>query len=206
VLHYTRTERFAGDKHSSLLDQFVSYEKNKVLWIRDQMTAYGSCRGCLSFYSMLDSTVGIKKYRSVFKDLNRSHLCGKCHKQFTAVTYSPRVMGYCGKTAVCRLWRQLIILGCNLPLQCTFLIFEGKALRAWYCQELLHSCGSQPYLQIRLARKNLPGTNIRHHRQWQRKHKTLLKNLFFFLLRGQISFCPWYFSNIMILTYMGGAP
>ena len=34
VLLYTRLERLATDKHSSLLDPFVSYEENEVLWIR----------------------------------------------------------------------------------------------------------------------------------------------------------------------------
>jgi hypothetical protein len=33
VLHYTRLERLARDKHSSLLGPFVSYEENEVLWI-----------------------------------------------------------------------------------------------------------------------------------------------------------------------------
>jgi len=36
VLHYTRLRRLAGDKHSSLLDPFVSYEENEVLWIWPQ--------------------------------------------------------------------------------------------------------------------------------------------------------------------------
>ncbi len=31
VLHYTRLERLARGKHSSLLDPFVSYEENEVL-------------------------------------------------------------------------------------------------------------------------------------------------------------------------------
>ncbi len=31
VLHNTRLERFATDKHYSLLDPFVSYEENEVL-------------------------------------------------------------------------------------------------------------------------------------------------------------------------------
>jgi hypothetical protein len=31
VLHYTRLERLAGDKHSSLLGPLVSYEENEVL-------------------------------------------------------------------------------------------------------------------------------------------------------------------------------
>jgi len=40
VLHYIRLERFAAGKHSSLLDQFVSYEENEVLWIRPQIHKY----------------------------------------------------------------------------------------------------------------------------------------------------------------------
>ncbi len=37
MLHYIRLSRFAYNKHSSLLDQFVSYEENEVLWIQPQM-------------------------------------------------------------------------------------------------------------------------------------------------------------------------
>ncbi len=33
VLHYTRLERLASDKHSSLSGSLVSYDKNEVLWI-----------------------------------------------------------------------------------------------------------------------------------------------------------------------------
>jgi hypothetical protein len=33
VLHYTKLERLARDKHSGLLGQPVSYEENEVLWI-----------------------------------------------------------------------------------------------------------------------------------------------------------------------------
>jgi hypothetical protein len=36
VLHYIRQERFAADKQPSLLDQFVSYEENEMLWILTQ--------------------------------------------------------------------------------------------------------------------------------------------------------------------------
>jgi hypothetical protein len=36
VLHYTRLEKLARDKHSSLVDPFVSNEENKVLWKRPQ--------------------------------------------------------------------------------------------------------------------------------------------------------------------------
>ncbi len=36
VLHYIKLSRFATDKHSILLDQFISYEENEVLWIRPQ--------------------------------------------------------------------------------------------------------------------------------------------------------------------------
>jgi hypothetical protein len=35
-LHNTRLERLARAKHSSLLGPFMSYEGNKVLWIRPQ--------------------------------------------------------------------------------------------------------------------------------------------------------------------------
>ncbi len=31
VLHYTRLERLASDKHSSILGPFMSYEENEVL-------------------------------------------------------------------------------------------------------------------------------------------------------------------------------
>ena len=34
MLHYTRLERLARDKHSSLLGPFVSYEEKVVLIIR----------------------------------------------------------------------------------------------------------------------------------------------------------------------------
>ncbi len=34
VLHYNRVEMLVRNKHSSLLDLFVSYTKNDVLWIR----------------------------------------------------------------------------------------------------------------------------------------------------------------------------
>jgi hypothetical protein len=37
VLHWTRQLRLAKEKHSSLLDPFVSYDENEVLWIRLQM-------------------------------------------------------------------------------------------------------------------------------------------------------------------------
>jgi hypothetical protein len=36
VLHYIRLLKFANNKHSSLLDQLVSYEENEVLWIQPQ--------------------------------------------------------------------------------------------------------------------------------------------------------------------------
>ncbi len=36
LLHYTKLERVAKNKHSSLLEPFVSYEENEVLWIRAQ--------------------------------------------------------------------------------------------------------------------------------------------------------------------------
>ncbi len=38
VLEYTKQERLARDKHFSLFIQFISYEENKVLWIRSQAT------------------------------------------------------------------------------------------------------------------------------------------------------------------------
>ncbi len=38
VFHYIRLEMLARNKHSSLLGQFVSYEENKVLWIRTQVS------------------------------------------------------------------------------------------------------------------------------------------------------------------------
>jgi hypothetical protein len=31
ALHLIRLQRFATDKHSSLLDQFINYEENEVL-------------------------------------------------------------------------------------------------------------------------------------------------------------------------------
>jgi hypothetical protein len=34
VLYTTKLERLGGYKHSSLLDLFVSYEENEVLWIQ----------------------------------------------------------------------------------------------------------------------------------------------------------------------------
>jgi hypothetical protein len=34
VLHYAMLERFTTRKHSSLMDPFVSYEENEVLWIQ----------------------------------------------------------------------------------------------------------------------------------------------------------------------------
>ncbi len=34
MLHYARLERLVTDKHSSLMDPYVSYEENEVLWIR----------------------------------------------------------------------------------------------------------------------------------------------------------------------------
>ncbi len=34
VLHYTRLKRLARDKHSSLMDPFVSYKGYDVLWIQ----------------------------------------------------------------------------------------------------------------------------------------------------------------------------
>jgi hypothetical protein len=34
VLHYTRLERLARDKHSDLLGTFISYEENEVLRIQ----------------------------------------------------------------------------------------------------------------------------------------------------------------------------
>ncbi len=37
VLHYIKLPRFSTDKHSSLLDQFISYEKKEVLWISPQI-------------------------------------------------------------------------------------------------------------------------------------------------------------------------
>ncbi len=33
MLHYARLERLASDNHFGLLDPFISYEENKVLWI-----------------------------------------------------------------------------------------------------------------------------------------------------------------------------
>ncbi len=36
MLHYIRQERFAADNQPSLLDQFVSYEENEMLWIVTQ--------------------------------------------------------------------------------------------------------------------------------------------------------------------------
>ncbi len=33
MLPYTRLERLATDKHSSLLDPVLAYEENEVLWI-----------------------------------------------------------------------------------------------------------------------------------------------------------------------------
>ncbi len=33
MLHYTRLERLASDKDSSLLGQFLSYEENEVLFV-----------------------------------------------------------------------------------------------------------------------------------------------------------------------------
>ncbi len=33
ILHYIKLERFASDKRSNLLDLFLRYEENKVLWI-----------------------------------------------------------------------------------------------------------------------------------------------------------------------------
>ncbi len=36
MLHYIRLLKFANNKHSSLLDQLVSYEENEVLWIQPQ--------------------------------------------------------------------------------------------------------------------------------------------------------------------------
>ncbi len=39
MLHFIRLERSANDKQSSLLDKFISYEENEVLWIRPQVLA-----------------------------------------------------------------------------------------------------------------------------------------------------------------------
>jgi hypothetical protein len=63
-------ERFTTQKHSSLLDQFVSYDENEVLWIG------------------LMNRIGI---RPLLVDYC-FELCGgiftdQCHKNFTAVTY-----------------------------------------------------------------------------------------------------------------------
>ncbi len=34
MLHYTKLEKLAKEKYSSLLVPFVSYEENEVLWLR----------------------------------------------------------------------------------------------------------------------------------------------------------------------------
>ncbi len=49
VLHYTRMESLARDKHSSLLGPLLSYEGNEVLWIRSQKL-YWYCTLIHSFY------------------------------------------------------------------------------------------------------------------------------------------------------------
>jgi len=36
VFNYTRQEKLASDEHSNLLDPFVTYKENNVLWIRPQ--------------------------------------------------------------------------------------------------------------------------------------------------------------------------
>ncbi len=36
VLHYIKVERLATDKYTTLLDPFISYKENEVLWIRPQ--------------------------------------------------------------------------------------------------------------------------------------------------------------------------
>ncbi len=40
MLHYIRVERFAAGKHSSLLDQFLSYKENEVLQIWTYLQPY----------------------------------------------------------------------------------------------------------------------------------------------------------------------
>ncbi len=40
VLNYSRLEKLVREKHSSLLEQFVSYEKNEGLWIDTQVFYY----------------------------------------------------------------------------------------------------------------------------------------------------------------------
>ncbi len=40
VLHYTRLEKLARNKHSSLLGSFINYEENEVLWITVSATLY----------------------------------------------------------------------------------------------------------------------------------------------------------------------
>ncbi len=55
MLHYIKLDRFATDKHSSLLDQFISYKENEVLWMQYQvakdnqnffeMKGYVDCKG-----------------------------------------------------------------------------------------------------------------------------------------------------------------
>jgi hypothetical protein len=67
VLHYTRLERLAADKHSSLLSPFVSYKENKVFWIGSQIPQPGTGRRKMTKIP-LENVNEIIKSADPFKD------------------------------------------------------------------------------------------------------------------------------------------
>ncbi len=55
VLHYNRVEVLVRDKHSRLLEPFVSYAKNEVLWIRTVIRTLKHWRHTFRFVSSAKS-------------------------------------------------------------------------------------------------------------------------------------------------------
>ncbi len=65
MLQYTRMEWFVGDKPSSLLDPFISYEENEVFWIHHQLHSYEGTHKALHFGKNRAKLVGFEEQKNI---------------------------------------------------------------------------------------------------------------------------------------------